>query len=162
MTRRATWIAAIGLLTSSMAWAQDGRVQIRGTAGWTFSDGVSGDARTVPGAGTFNRIDPKDSFSWSARIAFLTSEHLEVGGLFGMQMTSLELGGNVKATLGDENIYHYHSYFAYNFGDEHDRARPYVLGARRDAVRPPCRPASGEQQRNIGGITKFSTTWRSA
>ena len=39
-------------------------VEVSGTIGWTFSDGVNGNAVTVPGVGTFDRIDPKDSWAW--------------------------------------------------------------------------------------------------
>ncbi len=152
-------MAAMFVSAGSLVWAQDDRVEISGTAGWTFSDGVSGEARTIPGVGSFSRVDPKDSFSWSARIGYLASENVEVGGLFGMQMTSVELGGTSKLKLGDEKIYHYHGYVAYNFGDEDGRARPYVLGGLGATQFGSVAASVGGQQRNIDGLTKFSTTW---
>jgi hypothetical protein len=152
-------LATAFAFASPLTWAQEGRVELSGTAGWTFSDGVSGDARTVPGVGSFNRADPKDAFSWSARIAFLATENVEVGGLFAMQPTSIELGGTSKVTIGDENIFHYHGYLAYNFRDQDERVRPYVLGGLGATQFGSVSASAGAVQRNIGGFTKFSTTW---
>ena len=155
MIRRLTWMVAVGVLAGSAAWAQNARVELSGTAGWTFSDGVSGSAVIVPGVGTFDRIDPKDAFSWGARIGFLVSDNVEVGGLFSAQSTSLELGGTNTAKLGDETIYNYHGYFAYNFGEADAQVRPYVLGGLGATQFGTVKTNVGD----IGGNTKFSTTW---
>ena len=155
MIRRLTWMVAVGVLAGSAAWAQNARVELSGTAGWTFSDGVSGSAVIVPGVGTFDRIDPKDAFSWGARIGFLVSDNVEVGGLFSAQSTSLELGGTNTAKLGDETIYNYHGYFAYNFGEADAQVRPYVLGGLGATQFGTVKTSVGD----IGGNTKFSTTW---
>jgi len=149
---------AMGALASSAAWAQEGRFEISGTAGWTFSDGVSGNTITVPGVGAFNRIDPKDSFAWGARLGFMATENVEVGFLFNQQSSSLELGGSTTATLGDESIYNYHGYFAYNFGDEHAKARPYILGGA-GATQFGAVTTGLASGRTIGGHTEFSSTW---
>ena len=78
----------------------------------------------VPGAGSYNRVDPKDAFSWGLRLGFLVSENVEVGGLFNLQSTSLEASGTNSATLGDQKVYNYHGYLAYNFGDDGSQIRP--------------------------------------
>jgi outer membrane protein W len=157
--RRVAWMVAVGALVGSAAWAQDHRVEIGGTAGWTFSDGVSGDSVTVPGVGSFDRIDPKDAFSWGARIGFLVNENMEVGGLFNAQSTSLELGGTSTAKLGDETVYNYHGYFAYNFGDADAKARPYILGGLGATQFGSVKIAVAGQSKEVSGNTKFSTTW---
>ena len=159
MIRRLTMMVSVGVLAGSAAWAQDGRVEIGGTAGWTFSDGVSGNNVIVPGAGTFNRIDPKDAFSWGLRLGFMATENVEVGFLFNQQKSSLEVSGTSTATLGDESIYNYHGYFAYNFGDEHGKARPYILGGAGATQFGAVHASLGSQSRDIGGGTQFSTTW---
>ena len=159
MRRMTLLMAVVVALAGAAASAQDSRVELTGTAGWTWSDGVSGAATTVPGVGTFDRVDPKDSFSWGARIGFLASENFEIGGLFGMQTSSLELGGTAKVKVGSMSVYNYHGYFAYNFGDEDGRARPYVLGGLGATQFGSVTASAGGQQRNIPGITKFSTTW---
>ena len=63
-------LALLGLLllVATPAQAQDPRVELQGWAGWTLSDGVSGDTVVVPDVGSFNRIDPKDSVSWGLRL----------------------------------------------------------------------------------------------
>jgi hypothetical protein len=101
MLRKTLLVAlAAGLAAASSAQAQDARFEISALAGWTFSDGVDGEAVSVPGEGTFNRIDPKDSFSWGLRFGYLLTENHEIGALFGMQPTELELSGTGTASLG--------------------------------------------------------------
>jgi len=156
MIRKTILMAMAVAFVAATASAQEPRVEISGTAGWTFSDGVGGaNAVIVPGVGTFDRIDPKDAFSWGVRLGFMVSEHVEVGGLFNEQSTSLELGGTSTVKLGDEKLYNYHGYFAYNFGDPDAKARPYILGGagatQFGALQLP--------QHEISGNTKFSTTW---
>ena len=85
-------LALASAFSASAAWAQDSRVEISGTAGWTFSDGVSGGTTTVNGE-DFSRIDPKDAFSWGARIGFFATPNVEIGALFSQQATSLEISG---------------------------------------------------------------------
>ena len=46
MTRRLMWMVALAALAAPAARAQDHKVELSGTAGWVFSDGVSEAART--------------------------------------------------------------------------------------------------------------------
>jgi opacity protein-like surface antigen len=157
--RRLTWMVAVGVLAGSAAWAQNARVELSGTAGWTFSDGVSGDAVTIPGVGSFDRIDPKDAFSWGARLGFLVSPNVEVGFLFDQQSTQLEVGGTSTLEVGDLSLRNYHGYFAYNFGDEDAQVRPYILGGLGATQYGSVSASAGGAQRDIAGSTKFSSTW---
>lgn len=156
MKRMAILTAFLVGLAGAPASAQDARVELSGTAGWTFSDGVSGDGVLVPGVGTFNRIDPKDAFSWGLRLGFLVNENSEVGFLFNQQRSALEISGASSVEIGDQSVYNYHGYYAYNFGDSDAPARPYVLvgvGATQYGgvnVNVPGAP------QDIGGNTKFS------
>ena len=114
----------------------------------------------VPGVGSFNDIDPKDAFSWGLRLGFLVTPNVEVGGLFNLQSTSLEVSGTTAATIGDQKIDNYHGYLAYNFGDDGSKVRPYFLGGLgatqyRQRQRSAREPTDG----TIGGNTQFSTTW---
>jgi Outer membrane protein beta-barrel domain len=153
VTRRLTWMLAVAVLSSPVARAQDHNVELSGTAGWVFSDGVTG-------SGDFARIDPKDAFSWGARIGFLVNENVEVGGLFNQQSTSYEIGSVAGGALdaGDVSIYNYHGYIAYNFGVADAPVRPYFLGGAGVTQYGSFTTALGGQ-REIGGDTKFSTTW---
>jgi opacity protein-like surface antigen len=148
--RRLTWMVAAAALAGSAAFAQDPRVEISGTAGWTFSDGVNvGGLDDSP-----IRIDPKDAFSWGARLGFNLTPNVEIGGLFNLQSTDLEASGVVNLSV-PQKIYNYHGYLAYNFGDSDAKARPYILGGlgatQYGSLQTPTR--------DFGGETQFSTTW---
>jgi opacity protein-like surface antigen len=166
------------LVTASLgtaALAQEARWEVSANAGYTFSDGVSGSATDRFGD-ELSRIDPKDSFSWNLRAAYLPTHNLEFGAFFGMQTSSLVVGVRTPAaasgnfnefTLGDENIYHYHGYFAYNFG-ESEKVQPYVLmglgvtqfgSVTVTPVNLPTPLAATAQSRTIDSSTKFSTIW---
>jgi opacity protein-like surface antigen len=159
MIRKAILAAGVLALAAATVQAQDARVELSGTAGWTFSDGVSGGTTTVNGE-DYSRIDPKDAFSWGARIGFFASPNVEVGALFSSQATSLEIAGlGAKATLGDESVYNYHGYVAYNFGDSDASVRPYFLGGLGATQFGSVKVNFGGVQKDIDGTTKFSTTW---
>jgi len=143
----------VAVLVSPVAWAQDARVERSGTAGWIFSDGVSG------ASGDYVRIDPKDAFAWGARIGFLVNENVEIGGLFNLQSTSYELSGVGTVDVGDVSIYNYHGYLAYNFGAADAPVRPYFLGGLGVTQYGSLSTNFAGVQREIGGETQFSTTW---
>jgi len=159
MIRKTILTAMAVAVAAATASAQNARVEISGTAGWTFSDGVSGSTVTVPGVGTFDRVDPKDAFSWGARLGFLVSPNLEVGFLFDQQSTKLEFGGTSTVEVGDLSVRNYHGYFAYNFGEEDAQVRPYVLGGLGATQFGTISASVGGVQRDISGNSKFSTTW---
>jgi hypothetical protein len=151
--RRMTWMVAVAVLLGTVAQAQDARVELSGTAGWIFSDGVSG------ASGDYVRIDPKDAFAWGARIGFLVNENVEIGGLFNLQSTSYELSGVGTVDVGDVSIYNYHGYLAYNFGAADAPVRPYFLGGLGVTQYGSLSTNFAGVQREIGGETQFSTTW---
>jgi hypothetical protein len=159
MKRVTVLMAMAAALAGATSSAQDARVEISGTAGWTFSDGVGGaSAVVVPGVGTFDSVDPKDAFSWGLRLGFMVNDNSEIGFLFNQQSTKLEIGGTSTIEIGDQSIYNYHGYYAYNFGDADASARPYILfglgatqygGINVDVAGAP---------QDIGGNTQFSGT----
>lgn len=154
MVRKILLVAlAIGL-TATAAQAQSSKFEISANAGYTFSDGVSG-ATIETDEGTFNRLDPMDSFSWGLRFGYMLNGNSEVGFLFDTQPTQLEAGGRDKATVGDMNVYNYHGYYSYSFMDRDAVARPYILvglGATQFGS------VSGDQG-NLDGGTQFSGTF---
>ena len=80
MIRKTILTAMLVALAAATVSAQDPRVEVSGTLGWTFSDGVGGaTAIRVPGVGTFDSLDPKDSASWGARLGYLVNDNSEVG-----------------------------------------------------------------------------------
>ena len=150
MIRKTILTAVLVALVAATASAQDARVELSGTAGWTFSDGVNvGAIDDSP-----ITIGPKDAFSWGGRLGFLVNENSEIGVLFNMQSTDLEASGLVSRTI-PQTVYNYHGYFAYNFGDVDATARPYVLGGLGATQYGSLETPAGD----IGGETQFSTTW---
>jgi Outer membrane protein beta-barrel domain len=150
MLRKTILTAMAFGLVAVTARAQDHRVELSGTAGWTFSDGVNvGAIDDSP-----IRVDPKDAFSWGARLGFNLNENAEVGFLFNLQSTDLEASGIVNRSV-PQTIYNYHGYFAYNFGDPDAKARPYVLGGLGATQYGSLSTAAGD----VGGETQFSSTW---
>jgi hypothetical protein len=149
--RRLTWMVAVCVLAGAATVpAQDERVELSGTAGWTFSDGVN--------VGTIDespiQVGPKDAFSWGARIGFNVSENTEIGFLFASQSTDLETTGILSRTI-PQTVYNYHGYFAYNFGAADATVRPYFLGGLGATQYGSLDTAAG----SIGGETQFSSTW---
>ena len=160
MIRKTILTTMMVALAAAAAWAQDPRVEISGTAGWTFSDGVGGQtAVNVPGVGTFDSIGPKDAFSWGARLGFNVTPNVEVGFLFNQQSTKYELGGTSNVDLADVSVYNYHGYFAYNFGDSDAKVRPYVLGGLGATQFGSVSVTAGGVTKDLGGNTQFSSTW---
>jgi hypothetical protein len=153
-------VALATLVSVAPASAQDYRAEVGVLLGWTFSDGVSGDPyRTLDGE-TFDRIDPEDSFKWGFDVGVLATENVEVGFLFGQQMTQLIAGGTTEREIGDLSVNTYHGYFAYNFGFGDTPARPYLmfgLGATSFGDVDYTR-LSGEAG-TVQGVTQFSTVW---
>jgi hypothetical protein len=159
-------IASAIVLYASAASAQEPRVEVGATLGWTISDGVSGDSVTIPGAGIFDAIAPKDGVSLGLRLGVFVNPQMEVGFLFNQQWSGLEVegileagGGRTTVELGDEAVRNYHAYFAYNFGDAGANLRPYFLGGIGATQYGKVNAQLGNAQREIGGTSRFSTTW---
>jgi len=155
MIRKMILMVLALVFATSTAQAQQAKVELSATAGWTFSDGVSGASTTVPDVGTFNRVDPKDAFSWGLRAGYLVSRNGEVGFLFNVQSTELEASGTTKVSIGDQSVYNYHGYYSYSFADRGAPARPYVLIGLGATQFGSVSVADGE---DVAGGTRFSGT----
>lgn len=122
------WILLALFFVSSPAWSQDiHRVEISFSLGWTFSDGVSGETIVhAPDGNFYDRIDPKDSSSWSFTGEYYLTPNFEVGFLFDRQKSKLEASGSATRDIGDLNLDNYHGILTYNFGAPEKRARPFL------------------------------------
>jgi outer membrane protein W len=154
-----TTFVTMAMLAAGVASAQDPRVEISGLAGWTFSDGVTGAAVTVPGVGTFNGIEPKDSFSWGLSLGFFVTPNVQVEFLYDQQKSQFAVTGTSAIDIGDVNVSNYHGVLAYNFGDSDAQVRPFVFGGLGATRYGTLGFSAGGQDREIGGETQFSTTW---
>ncbi len=154
MLRRTLTVAAMSLLSAAPAFAQM-HGEITGTVGWTFSDGVSFSQTFVSpfNGGTYNRVDPKDSFSFGFGAGVYVNKNLEVEFMWNRQPSKLEISGGTGPTIsGDMKIDTYHGNLVYNAGEADHKLRPFFyigLGATNygDASFP---------QKTVPGLTKFS------
>jgi opacity protein-like surface antigen len=129
-------------------------------AGWTFSDGVTGGPILAADGNLYDRIEPKDSFSYALDLGIYVNENLQIGGLFSQQKSKMLVGGTGEVEVGDWSVDNYHGVFTYNFGDGDATARPYVfmgLGVTRYGSLDFT--GVGGVAREIGGESQFSTTW---
>ncbi len=153
-------LALAACASATPALAQDKKVEASILVGWTFSDGVSGNAILAGDGNVYDRIDPKDSFKWGLDFGVMANENVEVGFLFGQQMSKLTLGGTTTKEVGDLTISTYHGYVAYNFGEASASVRPYAmigLGATNFGSVDFTTP--GGVRGSTGAETQFSTTW---
>lgn len=161
MSKNSVLTAAFIMLMGAVpALAQDVRPEVSINLGWTFSDGVSATTPVIAGGQIFDRVDPKDSFSWGAQVGIPVNENVELGFLFGSQMSQLVAGGTSEFEIGDFMVNTYHGYFGYNFGPGDAKVRPYFLfglGATNyggtDYTGPNGRSGT------LASFTQFSTTW---
>jgi hypothetical protein len=131
MLRKVLFASLLVAVTAAPARAQV-KVEAAATFGWTFSDGVSGDAILAGDGKLYDRIDPKDSFSWGLRVGVVTAEHVEFGFLYGRQESTMVIGGSNTRDIGDWPVQTYHGYVGYNFGESDAKVQPYLyfgLGA---------------------------------
>src|SRR5262245_5915997 len=110
------------------AWADDPRGEFSFTLGWTMSDGVSGDPILAPDGNVYDRIDPKDGFSWGFSGEFFVTPNAEVGFLYNRQKSTLEVSGSTTREIADMNVDDYQGIFSYNFGEPDASMRPFVMG----------------------------------
>jgi hypothetical protein len=153
-----TIAALVVLLSAPSAYAQ--RAEVGVLFGWTLSDGVDGDGVIAGNGNIYDAVDLKDAFSWGLDFGFNATDNVQIGFLYGQQLSTLRLEGTSPLEIGDMTINTYHPYIAYNVGERDARVRPYVLigfGATNyggvDFTRADGTPDS------TGGETQFSTTW---
>ncbi len=150
----------VALAAASASWAQDPRVEIGGTAGWTLSDGVTGGPILALDGNLYDTIEPKDSFSWGLELGVFVNENVQIGGLFDQQRSKMVIGGTNDVELADWSVDNYHGIVTYNFGDSSSAARPYFYGGL-GVTRYGSIGFTGVdgEAREIGGESQFSTTW---
>ena len=158
---RGVWavVVAVLALSAGPAMAQ-GKVEISGLVGWTFSDGVTGSPYRAPDGNTYDGVDLKNSMNWGLMFGVMANPYCEVGFTFNQQMSALRLEGMKTLELGDMAINSYHVYGAINFRDPESKIRPYILGGAgaTSYSRVSYTNAAGAAG-SIGSATRFSTTW---
>ena len=102
MFKKSVAMAAVAVLVS-VAPALAQKVEVSGLVGWTLSDGVDGEPVLAGDGNLYDTVDLTDAFSWGLAVGFNATDNVEVGFLFGQQMSSLELSGTADREIGDIN-----------------------------------------------------------
>jgi opacity protein-like surface antigen len=158
MVKRVIVMAVLATFVSDPAFAQ--RVEVSGLFGWTLSDGVTGQAVLAGDGNLYDTVDVKDSFSWGFSVGVNATEQVEVGFLYGQQMSALAVEGTKVRDIGDLKINTYHPYVAYNAGDSSSTVRPYFLiGLGATNYGSVAYTAANGAARETASETQFSTTW---
>ena len=159
MFRKALAAAAVLVAISASSAMAQPRAQVSIFGGWTFSDGVTGDAFKAGDGNTYNGIDVKDSANWGVSFGVNATPNFELGFLFGQQMSKLKLTGTATREVGNLTINSYMPYVAFNMGDADARTRPYfMLGVGATNYGSVGYTKSGGQTGSTGGATQFATT----
>jgi hypothetical protein len=159
MFRKVVWQAALFVLVAAVPAFAQPRVELSGIIGWTFSDGVTGQAVLAGDGNIYDEIDVADSLSWGFGVGVLATENAEVGFMYGRQESRLDVKGTNTVEVGDMAVTTYHGYFAYNFGAADAPVRPYVLGGIGATSYGSVPFTFAGVSRETGGDTQFSTTW---
>ena len=155
-------IVLLAFFAGTTLWAQtEGRVEVGFNLGWTFSDGVSASSPVLAGDGNlYDRVDPKDSFSWGLTGEYLINPKMGIGFRFDQQQSKLDISGPaVTREIGDMKIQNYHGIFTYRFGHEDAKAQPFIqAGIGATHFGSVSFTGLNGAQLSTGGQTKFSGT----
>jgi hypothetical protein len=164
MWKRAVLTAAVLVAVGVTPALAQAKVEASVNVGWTFSDGVSGNAVVAGDGNIYDRLDPKDSGSIGFSVGVLATENAEVGFIYSHQFSNLVAGGTNERELGSMGVNSYHGYFQYNFAPHDSMVVPFFYGGLgatsfssvTTQTGPVVNPTG---TREIPGETKFSTTW---
>ncbi len=158
MVKRVIVMALMTTFVSAPAFAQ--RVEVSGLFGWTLSDGVNGDPVLAGDGNLYDTVDVKDSASWGFAVGINATDNVEVGFLYGQQMSTLAIEGTTKRDIGDLKVNTYHPYLAYNAGDSSMTVRPYfMIGLGATNYGSVAFTTAAGASRETASETQFSTTW---
>ena len=125
MFRKVLLVIILCAVTAAPAFAQSSRIEVSGTFGWTFSDGVPVNA--MANGVSYTKVEPKDSASIGLSFGVYVTPQAEIEFLWNRQMSQLEVSGPTTVLSADMNVDNYHGNFIYNFGDEDLVVRPFLL-----------------------------------
>ncbi|MEJ2111929.1 MAG: outer membrane beta-barrel protein [Acidobacteriota bacterium] len=144
------------LLAAPLAMAQDNRVEISASAGYSLSNGIDVDPVEYEDV-TYDRITPASGFSFDIQGDFFLTEGFSLGFNWGRQEGELKARGVQAADrkFADMDVNNFHGIFTYNFGGEDEEIRPYLFGGLGATHYDP-----GDIEGNpSNSLTRFSTTW---
>ena len=140
------------------AFAQKAEVGV--FAGWVFSDGVAaGTNYVVPGVGTFNRVDPKDSFGWGSTSVSWSVPTRRSGSCTRSSPRSSRLAVQTTKDIGDLSTHTYHGTYTYNFGERDSKIGNLIGGLGGTSYGDTNYTRANGVTGTISGQSRFSSTW---
>jgi hypothetical protein len=129
-------------------------VEIGGNAGYVFSEGVDMPGIEVNGQ-RFNKIGPKDAFSWGFNADLEVPQGWCIGFLWNRQESTLEATGTRDLDVGNMHVDNYHGVVTFNLGIEGASVRPYIYGG----LGATSYGSVEFNNTKADGETRFSSTW---
>ena len=131
-------------------------VEVSGTIGWTFSDGVNGNAVTVPGVGR-STGSPERLLGLGAARGHLRRRRF--GDWLPVRPAATDRSRRTTTVkVGDIKLHNYQGYYAFNFGHKEAGVRPYVLFGLGATQYGTVSVTATNAPREITGETRFSWT----
>jgi opacity protein-like surface antigen len=160
MLRKVMLVSALAFLVfAQTASAREHKIEITPTFGWTFSEGVNVNDRTIDldGGIVIKGVDPESGMSYGFAIDVALPYQGMIGFLWNRQDSKFVADKRAGGTrdLTDMNVDNYHGVLTYVNRDLHPKAAPYVFGGL-GATHYTFSTFLGEE---IDGETQFSTTW---
>lgn len=144
------------ILTATFALAQEKRMEISGSVGYSFSNGIDIDNVEYEGV-IYDRISPASGFAFDIQGDVFLSEGFSIGFNWGRQESQLRARARQAPDrdFTDMDVNNFHGIFTYNFGDEDSELRPYIFGGLGATHYDP----SSIEGNSSNSRTRFSTTW---
>jgi|KBSMisStaDraftv2_1062788.scaffolds.fasta_scaffold51306_4 outer membrane protein W len=130
--RRASLLCVVMVMFSVAAWAQDEKVEVGGSIGYTATSGFTIDPVLI-GNTTINKIGVDSGFAFNIQGDYLFGENAAFGFMFARQQSALSyrgatIGGTSGTTkVADLSVWNYQFPFTYNFLDSDAKVRPFLF-----------------------------------
>jgi hypothetical protein len=159
MSRRIAVIPLLIILTLSARVASAQRVEASFSFGYSASEGISTDERTLIGQ-LYDTLAVDSGASVNFTFGVFVNEQAEVEFLWARQNSRLQADGPAgKLPLADLVVYNYMGNFVYNWGPRDARVRPFFfggIGATNYSFGDTLVPGSVG---TLEGETRFATNW---
>lgn len=157
MLRRIAITVTAVLLTAAPAQAQ--RVEASFSYGYTASEGIDTDNRTLIGQ-LLDSIDVESGSGFNFTLGVFATDQMEIEFLWARQSSNLVADGpGGTLDLSELDVDNYHVNFVYNWGARDARVRPFLfggVGATKYSFGDFLPAVSSD---TIESETRFSTTW---
>ncbi len=111
--------------------AQDKRIEISATGGFTFSNSIPADEILFgDGSRIIDEVGPKSGYSWGFQGDYSITNRIAAGFLWNRQQSRLRFGFIFYDSIDftDMTIDNYHGVVTYHFADRDANFRPFVFG----------------------------------